>query len=86
MSEQLTLSADDKAKIKKLIDYGVSATEQMRSIREEMNDEVKAVAKELKIKPALLNKAIRVAHKSSVTTLQTEVDTMEELLHAAGRA
>lgn len=86
MSEQLTLSNDDKVKIKALIDYGVDATTRINAIKEELKEEVKAVAKDLSIKPALLNKAIRVANKSSVTALQGEVDTMEELLHAAGRA
>lgn len=86
MSEQLTLSAEDKIKIKALIDFGVSSTAKMNVIREELKEEVKAVAKELSLKPALLNKAIRVANKSSVSTLQSEVDAMEELLHAAGRA
>lgn len=86
MSEQLTLSADDKIKIKALIDFGVTSTGKINAIKDELKEEVKAVAKELNIKPALLNKAIRVANKSSVSTLQSEVDTMEELLHAAGRA
>lgn len=86
MSEQLTLSNEDKVKIKSLIEYGLTTTAKIKLLQEELKEEVKAVAKELNMKPALLNKAIKVAHKSSVSVLQAEVDKMEELLHAAGRA
>ncbi len=86
MSQMLTLSADDKAKIKTLIENGVKTTREIATLRESLGEYVKATAAEIGVKPAFLNKAIRVAHKSSVSALQEDVDTIEEILHAAGIA
>lgn len=86
MSQVLNLSADDKAKIKKLIDVGIATTREIHDLKEGLTETVKQTATEVGVKPAVLNKAIRVAFKSSVSNLQEEVDTVEEILHAAGRA
>jgi hypothetical protein len=86
MSQQLILSADDKAKIKKLIDVGMATTREIADLREGLKETVNELAAEIGVKSAVLNKAIRVAFKSSVADMQVEVDTVEEILHAAGRA
>lgn len=86
MSQALMLSADDKAKIKNLIEVGIRTTQEIQDLKDGLKETVKEVAEEIGVKPAVLNKAIRVAFKSSVSNLQTEVDTVEEILHAAGRA
>ncbi len=86
LGEELVLREEDKAKIKNLIDYGITITTQIRDLRASLKDQVDAVAGDLKIKPAILNKAIRTAAKSSVNKLQHEVNNVETLLHAAGRA
>lgn len=82
----LMLNADDQKKVKHVIEVGLAAYREIADLREGLRETVNDVAKELKIKPAVLNKAIRVAFKSSVTNMQNEVDTVETLLHAAGRA
>lgn len=84
--QPLVLSADDKAKIKNLIEVGIRTTQEIQDLKDGLKETVKELADELGVKPAVLNKAIRVAFKSSVSTLQEEVDTVEEILHAAGRA
>jgi hypothetical protein len=84
-SQPLVLSPDDKAKIKNMIEVGIRTTQEIQDLKEGLKETVKELADELDIKPAVLNKAIRVAFKSSVSTLQEEVDTVEEILHAAGR-
>lgn len=85
-AQPLSLSPDDKAKIKNLIEVGIRTTQEIADLKAGLQETVKELAAELEIKPAVLNKAIRVAYKSSVSTLQEEVDTVEEILHAAGRA
>jgi guanylate kinase len=84
-AQPLVLSPDDKAKIKNMIEVGIRTTQEIQDLKEGLKETVKELADELDIKPAVLNKAIRVAFKSSVSTLQEEVDTVEEILHAAGR-
>ena len=86
LGEELVLKEEDKIKIKNLIDYGITITTQINDLRGSLKDQVDAVAGDLKIKPAILNKAIRTAAKSSVNKLQHEVNNVETLLHAAGRA
>lgn len=84
--QALMLSAEDKAKIKNIIEVGVRTSQEIADLRAGLSESVKELAAELEIKPAVINKAIRVAFKSSVSSLQDEVDVVEEILHAAGRA
>jgi hypothetical protein len=86
MSQQLLLSPDDKVKIKNLIDVGIRTTQEISDLKEGLSETVKELASELSVKPAVLNKAIRIAFRSSVADMQVEVDTVEEILHAAGRS
>jgi hypothetical protein len=79
------LTAEDKKKIKHAIDLGLTVSQEIKDLREGLSETVKAVAAELKIKPAVLNKAIRVAFKSSVSKVRQEQETLEEILEAAGR-
>lgn len=83
--QALMLSAEDKAKIKNIIEVGVRTSQEIADLRAGLSESVKELAAELEIKPAVINKAIRVAFKSSVSSLQDEVDVVEEILHAAGR-
>lgn len=86
MSESLNLSPDDRAKIKNLIEVGIRTNQEIADLKAGLGETVKELATELGVKPAILNKAIKTAFKGSVSSLQEEVDTVEEILHAAGRA
>ena len=46
---------------------------------------VKALSEELQIKPSVLNKAIRVAHKADWVNIQEEYDLLDTVLEACGR-
>ena len=48
-------------------------------------DTVKAIAEELELKPALINKAISVAHKGNYQNIADEMDTLESILNTAGK-
>lgn len=80
-----TLNDDDKKKIKHAIDLGLTVSQEIADLREGLKETVVAVAAELKIKPGVLNKAIRVAFKSSLNKARVEQETLEEILEAAGR-
>ena len=54
---------EEKARLKKLIDEGMQVTYEVETLKEGLRETVKAVAQELDIKPALINKAIKIAHK-----------------------
>jgi len=46
---------------------------------------VKAIATELNIKPAILSKAIKIAHKAEFGQTQRDYDLLETILEAAGK-
>lgn len=79
------LTAEDKKKIKHAIDLGLTVSQNIQDLRDGLSETVKAVAAELKIKPAVLNKAIRIAFKSNLAKSRQEQETLEEILDAAGR-
>jgi hypothetical protein len=86
-----SLSESDRAKIKELVTQGVSVTRDIEALREGLRETVDALAQELEIKKAVLNKAIRVAYKmqedrNALTAGREELDEVEELLLIANRA
>ena len=50
-----------------------------------LRDTVKAIAEELELKPALINKAITVAHKGNYKNIADDMDTLESILNSAGK-
>lgn len=83
--EMKTLNDEDKRKIKHAIDLGMTVSQEIADLREGLKETIVAVAEELKIKPGTLNKAIRIAFKNSMKAQSAEVETIGELLEAAGR-
>ena len=50
-----------------------------------LRDTVKAVAEELELKPAMINKAISIAHKDNYKTVNENMDIVESILTPAGK-
>lgn len=50
-----------------------------------LRDTVKAIAEEMEIKPAVINKAITIAHKDSYKNVADDMDLLDSILHAAGK-
>lgn len=80
-----TLSAEDQSKLKHVISEGVKTAQEIEDLKGALSDTVKAVAEELCIKPAVLNRAIRAAFKDTFDTDKETVDDVEEILHIVGR-
>ena len=85
-----SLSESDKAKVKELINQGVAITRDVETLREGLKETVDAIAGELEIKKAVLNKAIRVAYKmqenrDALADGREELDELEEILLIANR-
>ena len=55
--------ADEKAKLERLVNEGATVMQEVEDLTQGLKETVKAIAEELDIKPALINKAIKVAHK-----------------------
>ena len=61
-----TYSINEIAKLKQLVTEGVQVSQEIQDLREGLGDTVKAVAQEMEIKAATLNKAIKDIFKELI--------------------
>jgi hypothetical protein len=78
-------SAEDKAKLTRIINEGIQVTTEIQTLKEGLSETVKAIAEEMDMKPAVLQKAIRIAHKSTLSEEKDKLTEVEEVLEAVGR-
>ena len=76
---------DEKAKLERLVNKGASVLREIEDLSTGLKETVKAVAEELDIKPALINKAIKVAHKQDWEKVADEFDDLETLVVTVGK-
>lgn len=85
-----SLSTADKTKLQNMIDEGVKVLEEIATLKEGLKDTVSAIAEEMELKPAILNKSIRIAYKANLNKDELKdsrevLDEVEEILFAAGK-
>jgi transposase-like protein len=80
-----TYGAEEKAKLERLVNEGVTVLQEIDDLQTGLKDTVKAVAEELDIKPALINKAIKIALKGDWDRVADEFDDLETLVATVGR-
>jgi hypothetical protein len=78
-------SIGEIAKLKQLVTEGVQVSQEIQDLREGLRDTVSDIAHEMDIKPATLNKAIKIAHKVSLSQSKDDFDAVEDVLVAVGR-
>jgi|TARA_B110000914_G_C15299786_1_gene370493 hypothetical protein len=71
---------EEKAKLERLIKEGSNVLREVEDLNEGLKDTVKAVAEELQIKPSIINKAIKIAHKDSWNSQLEEWEEIEGIL------
>jgi|TARA_B100001094_G_scaffold173219_1_gene167512 transposase-like protein len=84
MSER-TYGGEEKAKLERLVNEGVTVLQEVEDLQAGLKDTVKAVAEELDIKPSLINKAIKIAQKGDWARVYDEFDDLETLVTTVGR-
>ncbi|MDB2315668.1 hypothetical protein N9V27_01695 [bacterium] len=72
------------AKLKSVINDGVQIKREVEDLNGGLKDTVSAIAEELEIKPAVLNKAITKAFKGDFERDQTDLEAVEEILDVTG--
>ena len=80
-----TFNSNEIAKLKQLMNEGIQVTGEVETLREGLKDTVKAIAEVMDMKPAVLNKAIRIAYKNEFANVQDSFNAVEEILQATGR-
>jgi len=71
-------------KLKSVINDGVQIKREVEDLNGGLKDTVQAIAEELEIKPAVLNKAITKAFKGDFERDQTDLEAVEEILDVTG--
>jgi uncharacterized membrane protein YgcG len=84
MSDRV-FTAEQTKKLEQIINEGMQVTMEIETLTGGLNDTVKAVAEELEIKPGILKKAIRIAHKSEFGRTQDDHALLEQILTQVGK-
>ncbi len=79
-----TYGAEEKAKLERLVQEGVTVLQEIEDLQGGLKDTVKAVAEELDIKPSLINKAIKIAQKGDWDKHADAFDDLETLVATVG--
>jgi hypothetical protein len=80
-----TFNAEERAKLTQIINEGIKVMYEVETLNGALSDTIKAVAEELEIKPSILKKAIRVAHKMEFDKTQQEQELLETILSSTGK-
>ena len=75
-----TYGPEEQAKLKRIIDEGANVLREVEDLSGGLKDTVKAVAEELEVKPSLINKAIKIAHKGDWAKHEEEWSEIEGIL------
>ena len=84
MSDRV-FTADQTKKLTQIINEGMQVTLEIETLSGGLNDTIKAVAEELDIKPNILKKAIKLAHKSEFGREQQDHELLEQSLVTVGK-
>jgi len=84
MSDRV-FTVDQTKKLEQIISEGMQVTMEIETLTGGLNDTIKAVAEELEIKPGILKKAIKLAHKSEFGREQQDHELLEQILTQVGR-
>jgi len=71
---------EEKAKLERLINEGSNVLREVEDLQEGLKETVKAVAEELQIKPSIITKAIKIAHKDDWEKHESEWSEIEGIL------
>jgi transposase-like protein len=78
-------SAEQKLKLTQIINEGMQVMHEIETLNGGLSDTIKAVAEELEIKPNILKKAIRIAHKAEFGKEQQDHELLETILTTVGK-
>ena len=81
----IMFGSEQKAKLTQIINEGMQVLREVEDLNAGLNDTIKAVAEELEIKPALLKKAIRIAHKAKLGETNRDHEDLNTILETVGK-
>lgn len=85
MSDVRNFSGEAKLKLTQLVNEGMTVLREIETLQGGLNDTIKAVAEELEVKPSILKKAIKIAHKSNLGQTNKEHEELNHVLETVGK-
>ena len=79
------LSDANLNRLKQLVNDGVSILQECDDLKVGLAETVKAIAEELEVKPAQLNKVIKISYKANLNQVRGDFEEVESLLEQIGR-
>ena len=80
-----SFNGEAKIKLTQLINEGMTVMQEIEDLNAGLSDTIKAVAEELEIKPATLNKAVKIAHKAKLGETNRDHDELNTILETVGK-
>ena len=80
-----SFNGEQKIKLTQIINEGMQVMHEIDTLQGGLTDTIKAIAEELEIKPAVLKKAIRVAHKAEFGRTKQDQELLETILETVGK-
>lgn len=77
--------AEEKAKLERLITEGSNVLREVEDLQVGLKETVKAVAEELQVKPSVITRAIKIAHKGDWRAHEEEWSEIEAILDVTKR-
>ena len=78
-------TAEQTAKLTQIINEGSQVMHEIETLTGGLNDTIKAVAEEMEIKPGILKKAVKLAHKAGFGQEQSDYELLEQILTMTGK-
>ena len=78
------LSPENVDRLKQIIKDGVKILQECEDLKAGLSDTVKSIAEELEVKPAQLNRLIRICQKGSMNDQREAFGELDELYKAGG--
>jgi len=80
-----SFTGEQKIKLTQIINEGMAVMHEIDTLQGGLTDTIKAVAEELEVKPAILKKAIKLAHKAEFGKEKQDHETLETILETVGK-
>ena len=80
-----SFNGEQKIKLIQIINEGMQVMHEVETLNAGLNDTIKAIAEEMEIKPAVLKKAIKIAHKAEFGKAKQDHELLETILETVGR-
>ena len=85
MAINKVFNQEEIARLKKLITEGDQVLYEVDALNTGLRETVKAIAEEMDLKPAVLMKAVKIAHKAKFQDEYDKFDELETILESVGK-